>query len=167
MRARTALTPKALTIARLLLGALLVRQGVIGMSDLVRLAGVLEAHTAWQAWPLVGGLRPLGLALWIAGLQFGIGVFLFGGLLTRVMALGTVLLALLALLTLNSLGLAPNLAHVALLIGALVIAARGGGAFTMDAMLGSMQRRSIEREAEREAERAVARQAAAPGATQR
>ena len=148
---------RALTIARLVLGALLVRQGVIGMSDLVHLATVLETHNAWQSWPVLGGLRPMALALWIAGLQFAVGIFLFGGLLTRLMALLTALVALFALLTLNSLGLAPNLAHGALLLGALVILVKGGGAFTMDHMLGSMQRRSIEREAEREA----AQQAAA------
>ena len=144
---------RALTIARLVLGALLVRQGVIGMSDLVHLATVLETHNAWQSWPVLGGLRPMALALWIAGLQFAVGIFLFGGLLTRVMALMTALLALFALLTLNSLGLVPNLAHGALLAGALVILVKGGGTYTMDAMLGGMQRRSIEREAEREAAR--------------
>jgi uncharacterized membrane protein YphA (DoxX/SURF4 family) len=157
---------KALTIGRLVLGALLFRQGVIGMSDLVHLASVLETHNAWQAWPVVGGLRPMALALWIAGLEFGIGVFLFGGLLTRLMAFGTALLAMFSLLTLSSLGLIPNLAHAALLLGALVIVVKGGGAYTMDQMLGSMQRRSIEREAEREAEHEAARRAAAPHAPQ-
>ena len=144
---------RLLAAGRLLLGALLIRQGVIGMSDLVHLARTLETHNAWQAWPILGDLRPMALALWIAGLQFAVGIFLFGGLLTRVMALLTALLALFALLTLNSLGLAPNLAHGALLAGALVILVKGGGAYTMDAMLGGMQRRSIEREAEREAAR--------------
>lgn len=158
---------KALTIGRLLLGALLFRQGVVGMSDLPRLAAVLETHSAWQAWPVVGGLRPMALALWIAGLEFGIGVFLFGGLLTRFMALGTALLALFSLLTLSSLGTIPNLAHAALLVGALVITVKGGGAFTMDQMLGSMQRRSIEREAEREAERARAEAALTPTLSRR
>jgi uncharacterized membrane protein YphA (DoxX/SURF4 family) len=147
---------RLLTAVRLLLGALLIRQGVIGMSDLLHLARTLETHSTWQAWPLVGDLRPMALALWIAGLQFAVGIFLFGGLLTRLMAFSTALLALFALLTLNSLGLAPNLAHGALLAGALVIVLKGGGAYTMDAMLGGMQRRSIEREAEREAERRAA-----------
>jgi uncharacterized membrane protein YphA (DoxX/SURF4 family) len=151
---------RALLIGRLVLGALLVRQGTIGMSDLVHLAGTLERHTAWQAWPLVGDLRPMALALWLAGLQFAVGVFLFGGLLTRVMAAATALLALFALLTLGSLGLAPTLAHGALLLGALAILLKGGGAHTMDTMLGGMQRRSMEREAERDAERQAERQAA-------
>jgi uncharacterized membrane protein YphA (DoxX/SURF4 family) len=146
----------------LLLGALLFRQGVIGMSDLPHLASVLETHTAWQAWLIIGGLRPIALALWIAGLEFAIGVFLFGGLLTRFMALGTALLALFSLLTLSSLGLIPNLAHAALLLGALAIVFKGGGAYTMDHMLGSMQRRSIEREAERDAERAREAELARP-----
>jgi uncharacterized membrane protein YphA (DoxX/SURF4 family) len=129
------------------------------MGDLPHLARTLEQHNAWQAWPLIGDLRPMALALWIAGLQFAVGIFLFGGLLTRVMALLTAAVALFALLTLNSLGFVPNLAHGALFAGALVILFKGGGAYTMDAMLGGMQRRSIEREAEREAERRAAARA--------
>ena len=159
---------RGLTLLRVVLGALLIRQGAIGMSDLMHLAQTLELHNNWQAWPLIGGLRPMALALWIAGLQFAVGIFLFGGLLTRLMAFLTALIALFALLTLNSLGLVPNLAHGALLVGALLILVKGGGAYTMDTMLGGMQRRSIEREAEREAERREKEQLhhAAPGQQQ-
>ena len=57
---------RILLIVRLILGALLIRQGAIGMSDLPHLAGTLEIHSAWQSWPLVGSLRPMALALWIA-----------------------------------------------------------------------------------------------------
>ena len=143
-------------VVRLLLGALLIRQGAIGLSDLQHLAQTMEAHGAWQSWPLVGSLRPMGLALWIAAGEFTVGVFLIGGLLTRVMALASALLAAFALATLGGLGPAPNVAHAALLVASLVVLARGGGTGTMDSELGRMQRRSLEREAEREAARRAA-----------
>jgi uncharacterized membrane protein YphA (DoxX/SURF4 family) len=98
----------------------------------------------------------MGLALWIAAGEFTVGVFLIGGLLTRVMALASALLAMFALATLGDLGPAPNLAHAALLVASLAVLARGGGAGTMDSELGRMQRRSLEREAEREAARRAA-----------
>ena len=139
---------RVLLVVRLLLGALLIRQGAIGLSDLQHLAQTMEAHSAWQSWPLVGSLRPMGLALWIAAGEFTVGVFLIGGLLTRVMALASALLATFALATLSDLGPVPNLAHAALLVASLVVLARGGGAGTMDSELGRMQRRSLEREAE-------------------
>jgi uncharacterized membrane protein YphA (DoxX/SURF4 family) len=147
---------RVLLVVRLLLGALLIRQGAIGLSDLQHLAQTMEAHSTWQTWPLVGSLRPMGLALWIAAGEFTVGVFLIGGLLTRVMALASALLATFALATLGDLGLAPNVAHAAFLVASLVVLARGGGAGTMDSELGRMQRRSLEREAEREAARRAA-----------
>jgi uncharacterized membrane protein YphA (DoxX/SURF4 family) len=147
---------RVLLVVRLLLGALLIRQGAIGLSDLQHLAQTMEAHSAWQSWPLVGSLRPMGLALWIAAGEFTVGVFLIGGLLTRVMALASALLAAFALATLGDLGPAPNVAHAALLVASLVVLTRGGGAGTMDSEVGRMQRRSLEREAEREAARRAA-----------
>jgi hypothetical protein len=47
--------------------------------------------------------------------------------------------------------------HTVLLLGALLITWRGGGAHTMDSELGRMQQRTLEREAERDALRAAAR----------
>jgi hypothetical protein len=76
------------------------------------------------------------------------------------MALGAALLALFGLLTLWDLGTIPNLAHGAIFAASLLILLKGGGAGTMDKLLGAMQRRSIEREAAREAERLT--QASAP-----
>ena len=143
---------RALLVVRLVLGALLIRQGVIGLSDLPKLSQAMATYSAWQFWPLVGSLRPIEVALWIAAGQFAVGIFLFGGLLTRVMALLAALISLFALLTISA-GLAPHLAHGALLAASLIIMLRGGGAGTMDQMLGGMQRRSMEREAERDAAR--------------
>jgi uncharacterized membrane protein YphA (DoxX/SURF4 family) len=151
---------RLLMVVRLVLGVLLLRQGAIGMSDLIHLADTIELHNAWQSWPLVGSLRPMSVALWIAGGQFTVGMFLVAGLLTRVMALGAALLALFALLTLWDLGIIPTLAHGAIFVASLLILLKGGGAGTMDKLLGAMQRRSIEREAAREAERRA--QAPAP-----
>jgi uncharacterized membrane protein YphA (DoxX/SURF4 family) len=136
---------RLLMVVRLLLGALLIRQGAIGLSDLVHLAGALQDHGGWHGWPLVGSLRPMELAIWIAAGQFTVGIFLLGGLLTRLAALAATLLALFALGTLGDLGLAPNLAHGALLLAALAILLKGGGAGTMDSELGRMQRRALER----------------------
>ena len=44
---------RVLLVVRLLLGALLIRQGAIGLSDLQHLAQTMEAHGAWQSWPLI------------------------------------------------------------------------------------------------------------------
>ena len=68
--------PRLLMLCRVVLGVLLIRQGAIGLSDLVRLADRLEAFNAWQAWPLVGSLRPMELAIWIGASEFAIGIFL-------------------------------------------------------------------------------------------
>lgn len=144
-------------IVRLVVGGLLVRQGALGMSDLLHLARSLGANGTWQAWPLIGSARPMELALSLAVSEFTFGVFLFGGLLTRVMALGSLLLSLFALLALP-VGPAASLAHAALLVASLAIFWKGGGSGTLDAVLGQLQRRSIERQAEREAERRAALQ---------
>jgi uncharacterized membrane protein YphA (DoxX/SURF4 family) len=153
--------PRLLMLCRVVLGVLLIRQGAIGLSDLVRLAGRLDELNAWQAWPLVGSLRPMELAIWLGASQFAIGIFLVGGLLTRFMAFGAALLALFSVLAFWGLGLGANLAHGALLAAALLIAFKGGGAGTMDKLLGRMQKLTIEREAAREAERRAAAQQAA------
>jgi uncharacterized membrane protein YphA (DoxX/SURF4 family) len=145
-------------IARLLLGALLIRQGVIGLSDIAHLAQSMQAHNAWQSWPLVGTLRPMEMSLWIGAGELTVGIFLLAGLLTRVMALAAALLALFALGTFSDLGLVPNLAHGALLAVALAVLVKGGGAGTLDSELGRMQRKSLEREAQRGATRHAAEQ---------
>src|SRR5437762_4614330 len=125
---------------RLVLGALLIRQGAIGLSDLQHLAQTMQRFDSWQAWPLVGSLRPMELALWIAAGQFTVGIFLLGGLLTRLVALGSALLAGFGLATLWSLGPLADLAHALVLLGSLVVLLKGGGLGTMDAELGRMQR---------------------------
>jgi hypothetical protein len=107
-------------------------------------------------------MRPLELTIWIAILEFGLGVFLFGGLLTRILA---ALGAIVAAFQLIVLGLAAGPLNVFLVVGALVACIRGGGGGTMDAALGAMQRRSIERERERNLERARLRAERATQAT--
>ncbi len=82
------------------------------------------------------------------------GVFLFAGMLTRVVgSLGL----LVAVLQVGWLGLSGGLLNLALALGSLLVALRGGGSSTMDSVLGKMQRRSIEREAHRARVRAEAR----------
>ena len=74
---------------RLLTGVGFLYQGSAHILDKFGQADLFAAHTAWQSWPLVGGMRPLELTLWLALIEFGLGVFLFGGLLTRILgALG-------------------------------------------------------------------------------
>ena len=136
---------------RLVTGAAFMYQGVAHIQGMRAQADLFAASTAWQSWPLVGGMRPLELTLWIAFLEFGLGVFLFGGLLTRILGgLG----ALLAAFQLVTLGLDGGALNVLLVIGGLVACLYGGGGGTMDAALGAMQRRSIENQRIRDAERA-------------
>ena len=91
------------------------------------------------------------LTLWIAFLEFGLGVFLFGGLLTRILGgLGAVL----AGFQLLTLGLDSGVLNAFLLVGGLIACLRGGGGGTMDAALGAMQRKSIENQRIRDAEAA-------------
>ena len=148
---------RSLTWCRLLVGAGFMYQSVaahvLGMHEA---RALFEAHTAWQSWPLVAGFRPLELTLWLAFAEFFLGVFIFGGLFTRPLALvGAVVAAFQAL----TLGLAGGVVAPLLALGSLVIGARGGGTGTMEAVLGKMQRRSIERQRERDEERRRAREA--------
>jgi hypothetical protein len=137
--------------SRLVTGAAFMYQGVAHIQGMRAQADLFAVSTAWQTWPLVGGMRPLELTLWIAFLEFGLGVFLFGGLLTRILGgLG----ALLAAFQLVTLGLDGGALNVLLLLGGLVACLRGGGGGTMDAALGAMQRRSIENQRIRDAEAA-------------
>lgn len=155
-RPRMTASARALMWARMLVGLAFMQQGLMHVKELVldhnmAQRALIEANQSWTAWPVVGGLHPMELALWSGGLEFTLGMFVFGGLLTRVSGL---LLSLLALLWLTVVGLS-DLAMVAfravLLAGALLVTVKGGGAHTMDSELGRMQQRTLEREAEREA----------------
>ena len=148
---------RALMLVRLVLGASLLRQGALGLLDLERQKEVLLTHTGWQALPLVGALRPFELGLATSTLEFALGIFLLGGLLTRLAALGATLLSLYSVLVFASLGPIATLAHAVLLAASALVLVKGGGAGTMDRLLGAMQRRSLEREAEREAAREAGR----------
>jgi len=136
---------------RLLIGAAFMYQGVLHIQGMRAQADLFAAYPGWQGWPLVGAMRPLELTLWLAFLEFGLGVFLFGGLLTRILGgIG----ALLAGFQLLSLGLTGGPLNVLLLIGGLIACLRGGGGGTMDSALGAMQRKSIENQRIRDAEAA-------------
>ena len=136
---------------RLLTGAGFMYQGVSHILEMRAQADLFATYTGWQGWPLVGGMRPLELTLWLAFFEFGLGVFLFGGLLTRILSgLGIVLSAFQLLV----LGLAGGPLNVLLLVGAALACVRGGGGGTMDAALGAMQRKSIENQRIRDAEAA-------------
>jgi hypothetical protein len=104
----------------------------------------------WSGWPFIGTLSPLELTFWTFIVLFLLGIFLMGGLLVRILSIMTFLLALASFVIF---GVNGWLTHGLVLLGSFIIMARGGGAGTMDAALGAMQRRSLEREAEREAER--------------
>src|SRR4051794_38420519 len=136
---------------RLLTGAGFIYQGASHIQQMRAQADLFAAYTGWQSWPFVGGMRPLELTLWLAFLEFGLGVFLFGGLLTRI--LGGVG-ALLSGFQLLALGLAGGPLNVLLFVGALIACVRGGGGGTMDSALGAMQRKSIENQQLRDAEAA-------------
>jgi uncharacterized membrane protein YphA (DoxX/SURF4 family) len=136
---------------RLLTGAAFMYQGFSHIQSMRDQAALFAAQPAWQGWPLVGGFRPLELTLCLAFLEFGLGVFLFGGLLTRI--LGGVG-ALLSAFQLLALGTDAGVLPAVLLVGSAIACVRGGGGGTMDAALGAMQRKSIERQRERDAEAA-------------
>ena len=143
---------------RLLTGAGFMYQGVSHILEMRAQADLFATYAGWQSWPLVGGMRPLELTLWLAFLEFGLGVFLFGGLLTRILGgLGAVL----AVFQLLVLGLAGGPLNVFLLVGAAIAGLRGGGGGTMDSALGAMQRKSIENQRIRDAEAARRRAAQA------
>ena len=149
-------TRRLLLWIRLLTGAGFMYQGAMHILDKFGQADLFAAHAGWQAWPLVGGMRPLELTLWLALFEFGLGVFLFGGLLTRFLSGFGAILAAFQLIVLGPLTTPLN---VYLFVGAAVAFLRGGGGGTMDSALGAMQRRSIERERERDLERARERDA--------
>jgi uncharacterized membrane protein YphA (DoxX/SURF4 family) len=133
---------------RLLTGAGFMYQGISHILEMRAQADLFAAHPVWQSWPIVGGMRPLELTLWLALFEFGLGVFLFGGLLTRFLGgFG----ALLAAFQVSVLGLAGAPLSALLLVGATIVCVRGGGGGTMDSALGAMQRKSIERQRERDA----------------
>src|SRR4051794_2452479 len=145
---------RLLLYVRLLTGAGFMYQGVVHIQGMRTTADLFAAFPAWQSWPLVGGMRPLELTLWIAFLEFGLGVFLFGGLLTRILGgLGAILTAF----QLVTLGLAGGPLNIALLVGGLIACVRGGGGGTMDSALGAMQRKSIENQRIRDEEAAQRR----------
>jgi uncharacterized membrane protein YphA (DoxX/SURF4 family) len=145
---------RLLLYLRLLTGAGFIYQGVVHIQGMRAQADLFAAYAAWQAWPIVGGMRPLELTLWIAFLEFGLGVFLFGGLLTRILGgLGAILVAFQLLV----LGAAAGWLPIPLLLGGLIACVRGGGGGTMDAALGAMQRKSIENQRIRDEEAAQRR----------
>ncbi len=144
---------------RLVLGGMLLVQGLADWSNPTLLASFLREHTAWQSVPLVGGLLPIELTLILALGRFAAGVFLLGGFITRGMALASWLGAAL-LVWLGADGLVFNALGLLLATSVLVF---GGGGRTLDGVLGQMQRRSIEKERLREAEREAARQRRAEG----
>ena len=136
---------------RLLTGAGFMYQGVSHILEMRAQADLFAAYAGWQSWPIVGGIRPLELTLWLAFFEFGLGVFLFGGLLTRILGgFG----ALLAAFQILALGLAAGPLNLFLLIGAGLACLKGGGGGTMDSALGAMQRKSIENQRIRDAEAA-------------
>jgi uncharacterized membrane protein YphA (DoxX/SURF4 family) len=145
---------RVLLYLRLLVGAGFMYQGVVHIQGMVAQADLFAASAAWQSGPLVGGMRPLALTISIAFLEFGMGVFLFGGLLTRILGgLGVILTAF----QLVTLGLAGGPLNIMLLVGAAVVGVLGGGGGTMDAALGAMQRKSIENQRIRDEEAAQRR----------
>jgi len=145
---------RLLLYLRLLTGAGFMYQGVAHIQGMRDTADLFAAYPAWQGWPLVGGMRPLEVTLWLAFLEFGLGVFLFGGLLTRILGgLGAILTAF----QLAVLGLAGGPLNIVLLVGAVIACLRGGGGGTMDSALGAMQRKSIENQRIRDEEAAQRR----------
>jgi hypothetical protein len=124
--------------------------GVTHILEMRATADLFAAQAGWDSWPIVGGRRPLELALWLAFVEFFLGVFLFCGLLVRILSLAAVAVAGFEVVVLGrGAGVVPAL----LTVGSALLIVRGGGAGTMDATLGKMQRRSLKREAERQAAR--------------
>jgi hypothetical protein len=140
---------------RVIFGAFLVWLSWDIMGTMQETAHVYGETGNWASWPVIGAMRPLELAFWTYIVLFGFGIFLMGGLLVRVISIVTFVLAVSSFAIF---GLNGWLTHGLVLVGAIIIMARGGGAGTMDAALGAMQRRSLEREAARLAERAIKEQ---------
>ncbi|MDP8921585.1 MAG: hypothetical protein M3O34_01755, partial [Chloroflexota bacterium] len=130
---------RILTWTRLLVGAGFMYQSIgAHVRGMHEARALFEASPAWQVWPIVGWLRPLELTLWLAFVEFFLGVFIFGGLFTRVLAAVGVVVAGFQVV---ALGLAGGLVAPLLALGSLVVVARGGGTGTLEAVLGKMQRR--------------------------
>ena len=141
--------------ARLLVGVGFTYAGVIHILDMHREAELFGAQAGWQSWPVVGDWRPLQVVLWLAFAEFFLGVFLFGGLLLRILSAPA---AIVAGLQVAAVGVTGGWLSPLLLVGSLALLLRGGGSGTMDATLGKMQQRSLERELERQALRNAERQ---------
>jgi len=139
---------------RVVFGAFLVWLSWDIQGSIKETAESFGATGNWSGWPLIGGLSPLELTFWAFIVLFLLGIFLMGGLLVRILSIVTFVLGLASFAIF---GFNGWLTHGLVLLGALIIMTRGGGAGTMDAALGAMQRRTLEREAEREAERERAR----------
>src|SRR5215210_774359 len=106
--------------ARLLVGVGFMYQGVTRITEMRTAAELFARASGWQSWPLVGGIRPLELVLWLALLEFFLGVFLFGGLLTRI--LGVVAIVVVGF-QLAAIGLAGGLLNHLLLAGSAAVTA--------------------------------------------
>lgn len=145
---------RLLQLLRIALGAFFVWRAWDMLGAPQEAAEPLALSNAWRAWPLVGDLTPLALTFTVAVALFSTGVFLAGGLLVRLLSLMSLGMVLGAFVILGSQNL---VLHLIILAASAVLAVRGGGRGTMDAALGAMQRRSIEREAAREAERRAER----------
>ena len=142
---------RILTWCRLLVGAGFMYQSLgAHVSGMHETAAVFATHTGWEAWPIAGGMRPYELTVKLAFAEMFLGLFIFGGLFTRPLAFVGAVVALFQVLVL---GLAGGVAAPLLALGSLAIVARGGGTGTLEAVLGKMQRRSIERQRERDEER--------------
>lgn len=148
MRLRPAL------VIRLALGGLLLMFGLANWSDPSSLASFLRTQKSWHVVPAVGGLQPMELSLVLALSRFTAGIFLLGGFITRGMAMVSLSVALL-LVWLGAEALAANALSALLALSVIVF---GGGGYTLDGVLGRMQRRALDRENRRQAEREAAQQ---------
>jgi len=135
---------------RLVYGAFLVWLSLDIQGSIKETAASFSETGHWSGWPVIGGLSALELTFWAYIVLFILCIFLMGGLLVRILSFVTVVLGLTSF---GVFGFNSWVTHALVLLGALVIMVRGGGAGTMDSALGAMQRRSLEREAEREAVR--------------
>ena len=147
---------RMLTWCRLLVGAGFMYLGVSHILGMHETAALFTERGEWHAWPFVGGMRPYELTLWLAFAEFFLGVFVFGGLFTRVLGAVAVIIAGFQAI---ALGLAGGLVVPLLGLGAVIVVARGAGGGTMESALGKMQRRSIERQRERDEARRAEREA--------
>ena len=148
---------RILTWCRLLVGTGFMYQSLgVHVNGMHETAALFAAHSGWEAWPIAGGMRPYELTVKLAFVEMFLGLFIFGGLFTRPLALVGAVVAGFQVLTL---GLAGGVLAPLLAVGSPIVVARGGGTGTMEAVLGKMQRRSIERQRERDEERRREREA--------